>query len=92
MAEESTAPESFEEAMELLEESVERLESGTLTLEESLLVFERGVAASRACGRVLDQTRKRVQLLIEKVGGEFELEFLEEAPDQDFDTGTEGRQ
>lgn len=87
MAEDSTAPESFEEAMALLEESVERLESGTLTLEESLLVFERGVSASRACGRMLDQTRKRVQVLVEKVGGEFELEFLEEAPDQDFNTG-----
>ena len=87
MAEDSTAPQSFEEAMALLEESVERLESGTLTLEESLLVFERGVAASRACGRMLDQTRKRVQVLIERVGGEFELEFLEDTPDQDVDTG-----
>lgn len=87
MAEDSTAPQSFEEAMALLEQSVERLESGNLTLEESLLVFERGVAASRACGRMLDQTRKRVQILVEKVGGEFELEFLEEAQDQDFETG-----
>jgi exodeoxyribonuclease VII small subunit len=87
MTEDSTAPQSFEEAMALLEESVERLESGALTLEESLLVFERGVAASRVCGRMLDQTRKRVQVLIEKVGGEFELEFLQEAPDQDIDTG-----
>ena len=87
MAEGSTVSQSFEEAMALLEESVERLESGTLTLEESLLVFERGVAASRVCGRMLDQTRKRVQVLIEKVGGEFELEFLEEAPDQDVETG-----
>ena len=87
MTEDSTAPRSFEEAMVLLDESVERLESGNLTLEESLLVFERGIAASRACGRMLDQTRKRVQVLIEKVGGEFELEFLDQAPDQGLDTG-----
>ena len=87
MTEDSTAPRSFEEAMALLDESVERLESGNLTLEESLLVFERGIAASRACGRMLDQTRKRVQVLIEKVGGEFELEFLDQAPDQGLDTG-----
>ena len=77
---------SFEEAMALLEKSVERLESGALTLEESLSVFERGVAASCACGRMLDQTRKRVQVLVEKVGGEFELEFLEDFPDQDIDS------
>ena len=86
MTEGSAVPQTFEETMALLEESVERLESGALTLEESLSVFERGVAASRACGRMLDQTRKRVQVLVEKVGGEFELEFLEDSPDQDIDT------
>lgn len=70
-------PPSFEAAMDRLEDSVLRLESGELTLEESLEVFERGIAASRACARLLDETRKRVQVLVKGAGGELRLEFLD---------------
>jgi len=70
-------PISFEDAMENLEDCVSSLESGELTLEQSLEIFERGIAASRACAGLLDQSRKRVQVLVEKVGGEFQLEFLD---------------
>ncbi|MDA0336890.1 MAG: exodeoxyribonuclease VII small subunit [bacterium] len=70
-------PPTFEVAMEDLEACVARLESGDLTLEQSLEVFERGIAASRACAGLLDQSRKRVQVLVEKAGGEFQLEFLD---------------
>ncbi len=68
---------SFEAAMEQLEDCVARLESGDLGLDESLEVFERGIAASRDCARLLDETRKRVQVLVEKAGGDFQLEFLD---------------
>lgn len=68
---------SFEDAMENLEDCVASLESGELTLEQSLEIFERGIAASRACAGLLDQSRKRVQVLVEKAGGEFQLEFLD---------------
>ena len=67
----------FEAAMEQLEDCVARLESGELGLDESLEVFERGIAASRACARLLDETRKRVQVLVEKAGGDFQLDFLD---------------
>ncbi len=70
-------PPTFEVAMEDLESCVARLETGDLTLEQSLEVFERGIAASRACAGLLDQSRKRVQVLVEKAGGEFQLEFLD---------------
>ena len=77
MSGESPDPASgFEEAMEQLEDCVARLESGELGLDESLEVFERGIAASRACARLLDETR-RVQVLVEKAGGDFQLEFLD---------------
>ena len=70
-------PSSFEEAMEQLEDTVGRLESGNLTLQESLEVFEKGMAASQTCTRLLDETRQRVQVLIEKAGGDLQLEFLD---------------
>lgn len=70
-------PRTFEEAIADLEDCVERLETGDLTLEESLALFERGIVASRACARLLDQSRQRVRVLVEKAGGELQLEFLD---------------
>jgi exodeoxyribonuclease VII small subunit len=72
---------SFEEALEQLEGSVERLESGDLNLEEALQVFEQGIAASRTCTRWLDQTRKRVQVLVADETGNLHLSFLDEEED-----------
>ena len=69
---------SFEEALEQLEDSGGRLESGDLNLEEALQVFEQGITASRTCTRWLDQTRKRVQLLVADENGDMHLAFLEE--------------
>ena len=69
---------SFEEALEQLEDSVGRLESGDLNLEEALQVFEQGITASRTCTRWLDQTRKRVQILVADENGDLNLSFLEE--------------
>ncbi len=74
--------ETFEEALAALEESVQRLEAGDLKLEEALEVFEKGVAASRACGQWLDQTRERVQVLTADAEGQFRLSFLDDEDDQ----------
>lgn len=76
-------PASFEEALEILESSVARLEAGDLKLEEALQVFEQGVAASRACTRWLDQTRKRVQVLTADEEGGFHLSFLDDGDEAD---------
>ena len=69
---------TFEEALERLEGSVERLESGNLNLADALDVFEAGINASRACTRLLDQTRKRVQVLLADDAGDLHLSFLED--------------
>jgi exodeoxyribonuclease VII small subunit len=68
---------AFETALERLEDSVGRLESGDLSLEEALAAFESGIAASRICANRLDQTRKKVQVLVEQEGGNFGLDFLD---------------
>ena len=77
-----SAPDTFEEALARLEDSVERLENGELSLEEALNAFESGIAASRVCATQLDQTRKRVQVLVEEEGGDLRLEFLEDGEDR----------
>ena len=73
--------ETFEEALAVLEESVQRLEAGDLKLEEALELFEKGVAASRACSQWLDQTRERVQVLTADAEGQFRLSFLDDEDD-----------
>ena len=75
---------SFEQALEKLEESVSRLEKSDLPLAEALQVFEQGLAASRACTHWLDQTRKRVQLLIADEADGLQVSFLdtEEQPEE----------
>ena len=75
---ERTAPAgSFEAALERLEDSVARLESGNLSLADALDVFEEGSAASRTCTRWLDQTRKRVEVLLADDSGDLHLSFLD---------------
>ena len=73
-----TKSKTFEEALQQLEDSVERLESGDLKLEDALSVFEEGVSASRLCSKLLDQTRKRVQVLAAEEGEQFTLSFLDD--------------
>ncbi|MFH1008424.1 MAG: exodeoxyribonuclease VII small subunit [Candidatus Latescibacterota bacterium] len=69
---------SFEDALKILEEVVEGLETGGASLDASLDLFERGVGASRECTEILSVARKRVQKLVEKQEGVFQLGFLEE--------------
>ena len=73
-----TTPKTFEDALEQLEDSVERLESGDMKLEDALSVFEDGVMASRVCNSLLDQTRRRGQVVADEKDGECTLSFLDE--------------
>jgi exodeoxyribonuclease VII small subunit len=88
-ASDGAAASTFEGAMQNLEDCVTRLEAGDLTLEESLQVFERGIAASRACASLLDRSRRRVRVLVEKAGGELALEFLDPADEEALTAGPE---
>ncbi|MEQ8200966.1 MAG: exodeoxyribonuclease VII small subunit [Syntrophomonadaceae bacterium] len=67
----------FESALERLEEIVEQLESGQLNLESSLAVFEEGVRLSLYCQKELARADGKVQRLLRKLNGEFELEDIE---------------
>lgn len=53
----------FESALNELEQLVEKLENGELSLKDSLVCFERGVALSRHCHRMLEQARQTVTVL-----------------------------
>jgi exodeoxyribonuclease VII small subunit len=60
---------SFEKAMEQLEQIVQEMESGKLSLENALKKFEEGIKLSRFCSQILEETEKRITLLIENADG-----------------------
>jgi exodeoxyribonuclease VII small subunit len=60
---------SFEEALQKLEASVQQLESGDLSLEQALETFEQGVKMSRLCSQKLEESEKKVELLLKVEDG-----------------------
>ena len=54
---------SFEQALEELESMVETMESGQLPLEKLITNYERGAQLISHCETVLDDARKRLELL-----------------------------
>jgi exodeoxyribonuclease VII small subunit len=65
-----TTPPDFEQALAELEALVEKMEQGDLSLEESLQSFERGIQLTRNCQQALQEAEQKVQVLLEKDGGE----------------------
>ncbi len=64
------AKQTFEGAMERLEQIVGELEAGDLSLERAIKKFEEGVRLSKFCSRKLDETEKKVEILLRDEDGE----------------------
>ena len=62
-------PKSFEQSLEQLEKIVEELETGDLPLEKALKKFEEGVKHSQYCAERLDETERKITLLLEGEDG-----------------------
>ena len=58
------AKQTFEKAMEKLEKIVQELESADLPLEKAIKKFEEGVQLSKFCSEKLDETEKRITILL----------------------------
>tara|TARA_Y100000031_G_C7902014_1_gene239999 strand:- start:287 stop:508 length:222 start_codon:yes stop_codon:yes gene_type:complete len=58
----------FEGMMKKLEDIMEHLESGDMPLEESLKKYEDGVKLLKLCRKRLDETKRKVELLVKKDG------------------------
>ena len=58
------ANQTFEKAMNKLEKIVQELESTDLPLEKAIKKFEEGVQLSRFCSEKLDETEKRITILL----------------------------
>ena len=56
---------TFEQAMKQLEQIVQDLESGDMPLEKALKTFEEGIQLSKFCSEKLDETEKRITILMQ---------------------------
>lgn len=68
---------SFEENCRRLEEIVESLEDEQLLLEKSIKLFTEGVDLALKARGQLEEGEKKVQKLITRMEGDFELEDLD---------------
>ena len=63
------AEQTFEQSIRQLEKIVQELETGDLPLEKAILRFEEGMNLSRRCSRMLDETEKKISVLIREADG-----------------------
>ena len=60
---------TFEQSMKKLEQIVQELESTDLPLEKAIKKFEEGIQLSKLCSEKLDETEKKITLLLQDQKG-----------------------
>ena len=61
---------TFEQSMKKLEQIVQELESGDLPLEDAMKKFEEGIKLSNQCSEKLDETEKKITILLQDQKGD----------------------
>lgn len=80
------AKKSFEHSMKQLEQIVAELESGELPLEQAIKKFEEGMELSRLCSQKLEETERRITLLMKDSTGQLvERPFPSDDGEKDAD-------
>jgi exodeoxyribonuclease VII small subunit len=69
---------TFEKAMEQLEKIVASLETDPLSLEQSLKKFEDGMKLSQYCSEKLEETEKKISLIMGIKDDDFEEVHFED--------------
>lgn len=78
------AKQTFEKAMEKLEKIVQELESADLPLEKAIKKFEEGVQLSKFCSEKLDETEKKITILLKDQNDQvFEKPFISKTESDD---------
>ena len=74
------AKKTFETAMKQLEQIVQDLETGDMPLEKAIKKFEEGIQISKYCSGKLDESEKRITLLMRDSDGKkvSEIPFVTE--------------
>lgn len=70
---------SFEEALKRLEKIAAELEDEDMELDSSLKKYEEGMKLIKICYKKLEESKKKVELLVKKEDGNFELKRFDES-------------
>ena len=63
----------FEDSIKKLDEIANELESDNLSLDESVKKFEEGMKISKQCKKILDETEKKITILIDDSEKDFDI-------------------
>ena len=69
------AKKSFEQSLKQLEQIVHEMESGELPLEQAIRKFEEGIELSKFCAQKLEETERKITLLMQAGGTVVEKPF-----------------
>ena len=61
---------TFEQSMKQLERIVQELEEGDLPLEKAIKKFEEGIKLTKLCSEKLDETEKKISVLLKNSEGQ----------------------
>ena len=61
---------TFEQSLKQLERIVQELEDGDLPLEKAIKKFEEGVQLTKFCSQKLDETEKKISVLLKNSEGQ----------------------
>jgi len=73
---------SFEDALKKLEEIASELSEGELPLEESIRLFEKGMELKRFCRKRLDESRRKISILVKDSEEYREEDFKDDSPEK----------
>lgn len=59
---------SFEESIKVLEDLVKELEAGGIDLDRSIEIYERAVLLRNHCRKILDESERRIEKIMESAG------------------------
>jgi exodeoxyribonuclease VII small subunit len=77
------AQKTFEQSMKQLERIVQELEDGDLPLETAIKKFEEGMKLTKLCAAKLDETEKKISVLLKNAEGQMAEKPL--APEDETD-------
>jgi len=79
------AQKTFEQSMKQLERIVQELEEGDLPLEKAIKKFEEGIKLSKLCSAKLDETEKKISILLKNSEGQMNEKPFIAADEKDDD-------
>ncbi len=68
---------TFETSLKRLETIVDEMENSQLDIDKAMNLFEEGISLVNQCSKKLDETKKKIEILVEKNGKMHKEEYIE---------------